>query len=521
MSVMPVPPETTSPSAAPRGARAPHGASMGQFMRGFGWIFAWRMTTRMLGLASTLLLVRLLTPADFGLVALSSSFLQAIDAFSALGIEEAVIRTEHPDRQLYDTAFTMITLRAAGMALLMAVGALPLARFFGDPRLAPVVLVTAGITLLSGFENVGTLDFRRDMRFDREFKLLVVPRIVGVAAGIAAALIWRDYWALVIGTAAGRLVRLPTTYLMHPFRPRPTLAAWRQLIAFSFWTWLLCMVRLTRDRINVFALGRVLGTAALGTYSVALEIASLPGGELVLPMGRVLFSAVSLARRSGSDPEAIWLRVVGLAAVIIFPAGVGMALVAEPLVRLMLGAQWMAAVPLVQVAAAGGAFMLFDHFCHIQLDATGLVQTDFYGNCVTATVRVALALLLVPKFGMTGAIWGLTAAGLSDQLVYLAIKKAVLPFRPSQLLHQVWRPALATGGMALIVAWSGLGRLPQGATSGTAVLHLLAPALLGAAVYASLVLLAWMLAGRPAGTEADIIANLRQRLSRVRPGLAA
>ena len=502
-------------------APVPAASLMGQAVRGFGWIFAWRMTTRILGMASTLLLVRLLAPADFGLVALSSSFLQAIDAFSALGVEEAVVRTHAPDRPLYDTAFTMIALRSAGMALLLALGAAPLAAFFAEPRLAPVVLVTAAITLVSGFENVGMLEFRRDLRFDREFRLQAVPRLAGVATTVVAALIWRDYWALVIGSAALRLVRLPTSYLMHPYRPRPTLAAWRQLVGFSFWTWLLCMVRLARDRVQVFVLGRVLGTASLGIYSIALEIAGMPGSELVLPMGRALFSAISVARRSGGDAETIWLRVVGLTALVVFPAGVGLALVAEPLVRLMLGPQWMAAVPLVRIAAAAGAFTLFDHFCHIQLDAAGLVHIDFRGNCVTATVRVALAVALVPAFGMAGAIWGLAAAALFDQLVYLVIKKLVLPFRPVLLLRQVWRPAVATGAMAAAVAWSGLARLPAGADGLAAAQHLLAPALLGAVAYAGVLLLAWRLAGRPDGAEADILASLRQRLARLRPAVRA
>ena len=74
MSVMPKPPETASPSTAPGDARAPHGGLMGQFVRGFGWIFAWRMTMRMLGLASTLLMVRLLTPAQLGAVTYAGRF---------------------------------------------------------------------------------------------------------------------------------------------------------------------------------------------------------------------------------------------------------------------------------------------------------------------------------------------------------------------------------------------------------------------------------------------------------------
>ncbi len=495
---------------------APAGSLMGQAVRGFGWIFAWRMATRILGMASTLLLVRLLAPADFGLMALSSSFLQAIDAFSALGVEEAVVRAHAPDRRLYDTAFTMIALRSALMALLMALGAAPLAAFFGAPRLMPVVLVTAAMTLLSGFENVGVLEFRRDMQFQREFQLQVVPRLAGVAATIVAALIMRDYWALVIGTAAFRLVRLPYSYLMHPYRPRPTLAGWRDLVGFSLWTWMLCMVRLARDQVNVFTLGRVLGTVSLGTYSVAVEIAGLPGSELLLPMGRSLFSAISMARRSGGDAEAVWLRVVGLIALIAFPTGIGLALVAEPLVRLMLGPQWTAAVPLVRIAGAFGAFAVFDHCCHIQLDASGLVHIDFRAVCVTAAVRVALALLLVPAFGLAGAMWGGAAATVLDQAIYLAIKRRVLSLQPWRLLGQVWRPAVAVGAMAAAVAASGLGRLPSGGDGLAAASHLATAALLGAAVYGGVLLLAWQLAGRPEGTEAAILATLRQRWRRLR-----
>jgi lipopolysaccharide exporter len=77
-------------------ARQPDGSVMRRAVRGFGWIFALRMATRITGVASTFVLVRLLAPADFGLVALSSTFLEIIDAFSALGVEEAMVRTPHP-----------------------------------------------------------------------------------------------------------------------------------------------------------------------------------------------------------------------------------------------------------------------------------------------------------------------------------------------------------------------------------------------------------------------------------------
>ncbi len=490
---------------------------VGRTLVGFGWIFAWRMATRLLGMGSTVVLVRLLVPADFGLLALSSSFLQAIDAMSALGVEDAVVRAHAHDRPVFDTAFTMIALRSATMALVMALGAWPLAQSFGEPRLAPVMLVTAALTLLGGFENVRVLEFRRDIRFEREFMLQLVPRLMGVATAITVAVIWRNYWALVAGSAMQRLLRLGMSYIMRPYRPQFTLVAWRGLAGFSMWTWMISMARLARDRIHVFIIGWLLGAGPLGLFVVAQDLGQMPGTELILPMGRAVYSAFALARRGDGDGEAIWLRMIGLISIMVFPAGVGLALVAEPLVRLMLGPQWAAAVPLLQFISIACALTLFDEISHMQFDACGLLRTDFAALCGTMVVRVTAAVVLVPLFGLWGAAASLLLAVAIEQLVYLAVKRRVLPFKFTLLLAQIWRPALATAGMAWAVAASGLARLPASVDAASLVWHLCAPAVLGAVVYASLVLLMWVIAGKPqAGPEAGMLATLTATLRRWR-----
>ncbi|MEA2731513.1 MAG: lipopolysaccharide exporter, partial [Acetobacteraceae bacterium] len=117
---------------------------MARAAHGFAWVFAWRMATRIMGLGSTLILVRLLAPAEFGIVAIAMSFIQSIDQFSQIGVEEALIRLPTPDRRVYDTAFTMIALRCGLIAVMAAAAALPVAGFFGEPRLVPIMLVIAG-----------------------------------------------------------------------------------------------------------------------------------------------------------------------------------------------------------------------------------------------------------------------------------------------------------------------------------------------------------------------------------------
>ena len=105
--------------------------------RGAGWVIGWRLVTRSLGLISTLFLVRLLHPADFGLVTLAMSFGQAIDSLSSLGVEEAVIREKHPTRDLYDSAFTINVIRGFATAVVVALAAWP-------PFASPIMEVESG-----------------------------------------------------------------------------------------------------------------------------------------------------------------------------------------------------------------------------------------------------------------------------------------------------------------------------------------------------------------------------------------
>ena len=195
---------------------------------GAGWIIAWRMTTRVLGLVNTLILVHLLLPADFGLVALATSMSNAVDLFSTIGVEQALIREKHLDRALYDTGFTIKLVRALAVGLVVAAGAAPVAGFYGDPRLRWILLALALGLLLSGLENIRVVDFQRDLAFDKRFQILLLPRIVAVLASISFALIYRNYWALVVGILTNRGMQLVLTYVVRPWLPHMTLRSWRR-----------------------------------------------------------------------------------------------------------------------------------------------------------------------------------------------------------------------------------------------------------------------------------------------------
>ncbi len=476
-------------------------------VRGAGWVIAWRLGMRVLGLISTLILVRLLTPADFGLLALAASFAQTIDGMMMLGTEEAVIRQINPDRTVYDTAWTLNVIRGVTVTAIILLGAVPAAKFFGDPRLVTVMFVIALPPLLDGLSNIGTVDFRREMRFEKEFAIMVVPKLFGIAATLTAAWIHPSYTALLFGIATNQSLRSAMSYVMHPFRPRFSLRAWRGLIGYSAWTWLLSLAILLRNRSDTLLLGRLTNSTSVGVYSVGAEVASLPTSELVEPLCRASFAGFAAAHREGVSVAGTFLRLIGFAVLVTLPAGAGLALVASPLVRLAFGPGWDAAVPVLQVLGLAGVVTVFGQISLNLMSAHGLLGRLTAVATAGAVLRIVLLLALIPGYGVAGAAWGAAIAICLDQGVTTVMALWHLKIGLREFAGPVARPLLATTVMAIGVAAVGVW-YPDGNPAWT----LAAEVTIGALLYALTLLAAWILAGRPDGPETDALRGLRRAI---------
>src|SRR5215472_7511173 len=134
-------------------------------LRGSMWTLGIRWSIRLTGLVSTVLLARLLTPADYGIVAIAVVIVGAVDVFRLTGERSAIIRHPNPTREHYDSAWTMSVLLGLGLGLIILLLSPISASYFHEPRALAVVQVLAVRTMASGFENIGTLNFQRDLQF--------------------------------------------------------------------------------------------------------------------------------------------------------------------------------------------------------------------------------------------------------------------------------------------------------------------------------------------------------------------
>jgi O-antigen/teichoic acid export membrane protein len=488
--------------------------------RGAFWVVAWRMSTRLMGLCSTLILVRLLAPGDFGLIALAATFAVALESCLAIGVEDQIVRAKSPSRAMYDTGFTLNLLRGLLVAVVIALVAAPAGRFFGDARLEPVLLALALSAALSGLANIGVADFRRHLQFEREFALNLYPRMVGIVVTVTLAFLVQSHWALVAGIFTTRIGAVLMGYAMHPYRPRLTLAAWRDLAGVSAWSWGINVANMLKDRVDSVVIGRILGTTSVGHYAVGVEVAALPATEMVEPICRACMPGFAASKRAdgGGSGQEDYLRIMALMALLTLPAGVGISAVAGPVVALGFGQAWLEAVPVVAVLGIGGILTSFGNVSMAMLSAHTRLAALLGITLSAAALRAGLLLVLVPAHGITGAALAVGITVVGEHVVLLMRALSLMELRLPALLARLWRPLVAVVVMALFMWQAGLGWVAPPGNAADAARLLLSGVAFGAAGYILVLSALWVASGRKPGAETDLFGLFRRMALRV-PGL--
>jgi lipopolysaccharide exporter len=199
------------------------------------WMIVWRWSARVIGLVTTVILARLLFPEDFGIVATAGIVAAFFTMMIDLGTDSYLIRHEAPDRDDYDTAWTLRLVVMSMSAVGIFLAAQPGADFFDDPRLVDLIRLFAVVGFLSGFTNIGMTIFRRDLQF-REIAIIgIIQRLSATATTLVLAFWLRNYWAIVLGESVFALVGLVLSYTWHPYRPRIKFTRIHQQWDFSKW----------------------------------------------------------------------------------------------------------------------------------------------------------------------------------------------------------------------------------------------------------------------------------------------
>ena len=482
-------------------------------MIGTLWLTGWRMLTRALGFVSLLALTQLLVPADFGLVALASAVSVAIESLSQLGVRDALVRLRENAEDHFDAAFTFQAGRGLLTGLALAASSATAAKWMGDARLQPILVVLGVLTFIGGLENIGTVTLARRLDFRSQVLLQAGPRMLSVIVTILLALWLRSYWALIAGLALSRVLTTACSYAVAPHRPRLRLHGWRYLLHFSAWSWAGSVAILIWSRSDPFLIGPAVGPAVLGVYVIAAEVALLPVTELIEPVSSALYVGFAMAHRTGTMARDVATRVAMAIAICMAPIALGLSATSGYLAQSLLGSKWAGAQPVIAILALLCVFSPFSYVCGTTLSAQGHIRRAFYCNGLAAALKVTT---LLTTLHLTHDLQVIAAITLAVVFVEACLFIWQIQIVTPQRLHDLAGPALRTlvAGTATMLAllfapgtWAPT-ELPR--------LHaVLIGAIIGiAAVAAQTALHAalWTAAGRPDGPERNL-AELASRAS--------
>ena len=380
--------------------------------RGMMWMGSGTVATTLIRLGSLAILARLLTPDEFGKVAVALIIVGAADTLFLRGLHAAMIQVPELEARHRDTALVIALVAAvvaAGATLLIA----PLAdNILGIDGVEPLVAVLALVFPLRVAATVSGAQVNRDLAFDwvarvNVASIVVAHGFVAVAAGLAG---W-GVWALVLASLVASLVTSVGMVVRHPLRlPRDfDRGALKELTILAGGFTLGAAGFYTAQWVDDFGVGRWLGGAALGAYGNAYRLMSQPGDQLGGVLQSVLFPTMSRVQDEPDRLRAAYYNGMGVLALLILPVSVLLAILGEEVIEIMLGDQWFDAVVPFQVLALAMLFRTSFKMSESVAQATGAVYRRAWRQWVYA-VLVFIGVLVGHRWGIKGVAVGSTIA---------------------------------------------------------------------------------------------------------------
>lgn len=371
-------------------------------------MFGLRIFNRGIGFLRTLILARLLAPADFGLLGIAMLAIAAIESFSQTGFQAALVRKREVNERSLDTAWTASAIRGAVLSIILIAAAPNIADFFHSTQAAPVMMVLAGSTLLTGLRNIGLIFFQKDLDFRKQFVYEITSTLADVVLTVSLAFVLRNVWALVWGGLAANFVGVLMSYFLHPYRPRFRLDYNELKELFHFGKWLTgssMLLFLTAQGDSIF-IGRVLGVTALGLYQMGFMLSNLPATEITHLLSQVTFPAYSKIRHDLPRLRASYLDVLKLTVYMTMPLSFGVYILAPDFTRIFLGDKWAPIAGIIQILVFAGLLRSIAGTAGPIFTAVGRPGID---TAWQTTRLIVLAVLIYPFM----LRWGLLGASLS------------------------------------------------------------------------------------------------------------
>jgi teichuronic acid exporter len=417
------------------------------------WLAAGRLVGQTLSWAVTIVVIRLLRPEDYGLMAVAMMFVGFLTLLNDAGLGAAMIQRASIDDEMIGRVFCLILVVNTLCCLLLVAAAPALAVFFADSRLAAVIQVLALQFIVMSFVTVPQSLLERDLQFRKRSLADFTSNATGSLVTLVMAYLGKGVWALVFGNLSQLAVNAVLLNIAHGHVYRPILsikglrdfATFGGYVAISRALWYLFV------QADIFIGGRLLGNQLLGFYAVARQLAWLPMDKLGAVINQVAFPAFSRVQEHREKIGAYILMSVRTVSFLVFPLCIGISAIAPEIVSVLLGDRWTPAIlPLQLLSLIVPLRIVFNMTSPVIL---ALARADTaLGNLLVSSILMPIAFLVGCQFGIIGLSVAWVIALPVCFLIRLPSTLRVFGLRAREFLGAMARPALSSACMYAAVA---------------------------------------------------------------------
>jgi teichuronic acid exporter len=374
-------------------------------LKGFLWAGTSNFFSQLISWASTILVIRLLSPSDYGLMAMITIAISFFLVLSEVGLGASVIQTlelkDHFLRQLF--GFVLLTNFLA--AAITFLGAPLIARLFSEPQLKPLISVSSITFILIALYALPQSLLVRDLNFQEKAKVDLFSNIISAITSLLLALAGFGVWALVISFLVLHAVKAIGFGIVNPVFIWPSLkfSGIRSFLRFGSIITLERILYYFYGQADKIIGGKILGKELLGFYSVGLNLASAPLDKVMSVVTHVMFPAYSRIQTDGERLKVSILKSIGFVSLVSFPLFFGMAIIAPDIIPLILGSKWWNIVLPFQLYCLVLPLRAISSIFHPPIMAINRPGVNFW-NMAIISATMTSAFFIGVWYGMVGLV---------------------------------------------------------------------------------------------------------------------
>ena len=432
---------------------APGGTLSQQVVKSGFWVFLLRIVNQGFSLIRLIILARILSPNDFGLMGIALLTMSVLETFTQTGFQAALIQKKEGIKSYLDSAWTFLILRGFVLFIILYFIAPYAAIFFNTPEAKSIIRVIGFSILFQAFTNIGITYFKKELEFNKEFIYQLTGTLADFIVAISAVFILRNVWALVLGMLAGNIVRCLMSYLIHPYRPRLNfnLEKIKELFGFGKWILGVSIITFLFNQGDDAFLGKVLGVTFLGFYQMAYMIGQLPATEFAKVISQATFPAYSKLQDNFFKLKEGFLKTLNITVIFMIPITGGIFILAPDFTQIFLTEKWMPIIPALRILVIAGMIRALVTTGGALFQGKGVPKIDYKMNLIRLLTMIVTIYPLTLFFGMSGVALAVALGNFACIPVWFSETVKITKASLKDYLKIILPPFLGTGVMCLLL----------------------------------------------------------------------